>query len=225
MNDKELKVEKSSKESETVKDNLSNSSKADEQVENTKEEEQPIEDKNLENPETIVEELLDDLSSAEEGENSEEASQEEDDSGLEVPDSEQFSETNEEESIEQKPVTLGVEEKKKLWFGLPKWKFACLVGGVLIVFGGFMTYLVRDTENIHKSQALKQGCEIQFYQDEDIEIEYGSDVQAQDLVESYKGDLEFPKLDTFKVGEQDLKFKLSAGEYETTVHKKIEIVD
>ena len=227
MNDEELKVEQSSKENETVKDDLSNSSIADEQVENIKERKQPIEDKNLENPETIVEELLDDLSSSEEGNRHEESTyQEEDDSGLEVPCSESLSEEeNKEEQTEQEPVTLGVEDKKKLWFGLPKWKFACLVGGVLIVFSGFMAYLVRDTENIHKSQALKQGCEIQFYQDDVIEIEYGSDVQSQDLVESYKGDLVFPKLDTFKVGEQDLKFKLSAGEYETTVHKKVEIVD
>lgn len=106
-----------------------------------------------------------------------------------------------------------------------RWKIGLVIGVGLLCLIGFMIFLVHDTENKHKQQALNAGCEIHFVEEGVSQVEYGSSMTAMDLVESFKGDLKEPKLDTKTVGFQDLSYQLSVGDYTTSFHKSVEIVD
>ena len=106
-----------------------------------------------------------------------------------------------------------------------RWKIGLVIGVALLCLIGFMIFLVHDTENKHKQQALNAGCEIHFVEEGVSQVEYGSSMTAMDLVESFKGDLKEPKLDTKTVGFQDLSYQVSVGDYTTSFHKSVEIVD
>lgn len=141
--------------------------------------------------------------------------------------SEDFNDDNP-EIVEQKAVDNQNEENQnelETFSTEKRWKIGLVIGVGIFCLIGFMVFLVQDTENKHKQQALNAGCEIHFVEEGVSQIEYGSSTTAMDLVESFKGDLKEPKLNTKTVGFQDLSYQLSVGDYTTSFQKRVEVVD
>lgn len=89
--------------------------------------------------------------------------------------------------------------------------------GIILIIGGYSYYQKQRQEDIYQSLSIE-------FKDQQV-IEYGSQINAKDLIQSVSGTLTAPIIDTKQLGKQTLQFIVYQDDISRTFDYDIEIKD